>query len=104
MIKKDKELIGYALIFREKNEEGDGHSHGMASTYPDIINKLMLGFHAGVFTNYDAELLQAIANEVTLKVFGPPANEYSKDEEKENEQGGKEPRIQKSEESPDRDS
>lgn len=96
-----KTLIGYSLLFSEEvDEEIKGENeddaievktvtkHGMATSYPDILNHLLLGFHTNSITNEEVGFMQIIANEIAYKIMNlDKVNPVSENEMLENEKG-----------------
>lgn len=71
-----KTLIGYSLLFSDEVEEEDESGekktiikHGMATSYPEILNHLLLGFHTNSISNEEVGFMQIISNEIAVRIM-----------------------------------
>ena len=76
-----KEVIGYSILFSQEESTGENIStddspakganvvsHGMATTYPDVFNHLLLGFHTKLLSGEEMAILEIIGATVSGRI------------------------------------
>jgi hypothetical protein len=73
---KQNKIAGYSILFADQQYK----EFGIATTYPALINNLILGFHAEMIDEEELSILRIIGNEIARKIKeGVETNEEKND-------------------------
>lgn len=66
-----KEVVGYSILFSggKSTEKKGVVTHGMATTYPNTFNHLLLGFHTGLLSDEEMAILEVIGATVGNRIL-----------------------------------
>jgi hypothetical protein len=81
---ENKSILGYSILFSDAPAEGDDEpsevKHGLATTYPAILNQILLGYHTNLISNEEVGFIEIIAHTISSRLEDLKANNQPIDE------------------------